>query len=54
MNVFREQYDAIVIDVGGMGSAAVYRLAERGLDVLGIERFDIRAERPRTNNPNIK
>lgn len=36
-----DHYDAIVIGVGGMGSASVYHLAERGLDVLGIERFDI-------------
>ena len=41
MNVSREQYDVIVIGIGGMGSAAVYRLAERGLNVLGIERYDI-------------
>ncbi len=45
MNISREQYDAIVIGVGGMGSAAVFRLAERGLDVLGIERFDIQHAR---------
>lgn len=41
MNVTPERYDAIVVGVGGMGSATVYRLAERGLDVLGIERFDV-------------
>ena len=34
-------YDAIVIGVGGMGSAAVYQLAMRGLRVLGLERFRI-------------
>jgi sarcosine oxidase len=34
-------YDAIVIGVGGMGSAAVYELARRGLRVLGLERYDI-------------
>jgi sarcosine oxidase len=34
-------YDAIVIGVGGMGSAAVYHLAKRGARVLGLERFDI-------------
>ena len=34
-------YDAIVIGVGGMGSAAVCRLAQRGLRVLGLERFRI-------------
>ena len=34
-------YDAIVIGVGGMGSATVYELASRGLRVLGLEQFDI-------------
>lgn len=34
-------YDAIVIGVGGMGSATVSHLADRGLDVLGLERYDI-------------
>jgi sarcosine oxidase len=34
-------FDAIVIGVGGMGSAAVYQLARRGARVLGIEQFDI-------------
>jgi sarcosine oxidase len=34
-------YDAIVIGVGGMGSAAVYHLARRGASVLGLEQFDI-------------
>lgn len=32
-------YDVIVIGLGGMGSAAAHRLAERGLMVLGIDRF---------------
>jgi len=36
-----DRYDAIVIGVGGVGSAATYRLADRGLDVLGIERYDV-------------
>ncbi|XVH30660.1 N-methyl-L-tryptophan oxidase [Haloferacaceae archaeon DSL9] len=35
------RYDAIVVGVGGMGSAATYHLARRGLDVLGLEQFDI-------------
>src|SRR4051794_37776785 len=35
------RYDAIVVGVGGMGSAAVYELARRGLRVLGLERYDI-------------
>jgi sarcosine oxidase len=38
-------YDAIVIGVGGMGSAAVYHLARRGARVLGIERFEIPHDR---------
>ncbi|PSP65110.1 N-methyl-L-tryptophan oxidase [Halobacteriales archaeon QH_8_64_26] len=41
MHTTPERYDAIVIGVGGIGSAAVYRLAARGLDVLGLERFDV-------------
>ena len=31
-------WDAIVLGVGGAGSAALYHLAARGLRVLGIER----------------
>src|SRR5579884_1871769 len=34
-------FDAIVVGVGGMGSAAVYHLAKRGKRVLGLERFDV-------------
>lgn len=32
-------YDAIVVGLGGMGSAAAYHLAGRGKKVLGLERF---------------
>ena len=35
------EYDAIVVGVGGMGSAACYHLARRDADVLGLERFDV-------------
>lgn len=35
------RYDAIVLGVGGMGSAVVDHLAARGSSVLGIERYDI-------------
>jgi len=35
------RYDAIVLGVGGMGSAACYHLARRGRRVLGVERFDV-------------
>jgi sarcosine oxidase len=38
-------YDVIVVGIGGMGSAAVYHLARRGVKVLGIEQFDIPHER---------
>jgi sarcosine oxidase len=34
-------FDAIVLGVGGMGSATVYHLARRGKRVLGLERYDI-------------
>jgi sarcosine oxidase len=36
-----DRRDVIVIGVGGMGSAAAYHLADRGLDVLGFERYNI-------------
>ena len=36
-----EHYDAIVVGLGGMGSAALYHLAKRGVKALGIERFEI-------------
>lgn len=32
-------YDAIVIGLGAMGSATLFHLARRGLDVLGLEQF---------------
>ena len=35
------RYDAIVVGVGGMGSAASYYLARRGKRVLGLERFGL-------------
>ena len=34
-------YDAIVIGVGGMGSATLWHLARSNCKVLGLERFDI-------------
>ena len=36
-----DRYDAIVIGLGGMGSAAAYHLARRGKSVLGLEQFDL-------------
>jgi sarcosine oxidase len=40
-----ERFDAIVIGLGGMGSAAAYHLARRGRRVLGLEQFDLLHER---------
>ncbi|OWK34587.1 N-methyl-L-tryptophan oxidase [Fimbriiglobus ruber] len=34
-------YDAIVLGVGGMGSAALYELARRGRRVLGLEQYPL-------------
>jgi sarcosine oxidase len=33
------KYDAIVLGLGAMGSAAAHQLAKRGADVLGIDRY---------------
>lgn len=35
------EYDAIVIGIGGMGSATIYNLARRGCKTLGLEQCDI-------------
>jgi sarcosine oxidase len=37
----QDRYDAIVVGIGGMGSAAVFHLARRGWRVLGLERYDV-------------
>ena len=34
-----EKYDAIVVGTGGVGSAALYHLASRGVRVLGLDQF---------------
>jgi sarcosine oxidase len=36
-----EMFDAIVLGVGGMGSAACYELARRGRRVLGLDQFPL-------------
>lgn len=36
-----KSYDAIVLGLGAMGSAALFHLARRNLKVLGLERFQI-------------
>ena len=37
----QKNYDVIVIGVGSMGSASMYHLAKAGLNVLGLEQFNI-------------
>ena len=37
-------WDAIVLGVGGMGSATLYHLARRGQRVLGLEQFGVAHE----------
>ena len=32
-------YDVIVIGLGAMGSATIYQLAQRGVRVMGIDRY---------------
>ncbi|MDF1816877.1 MAG: FAD-dependent oxidoreductase, partial [Verrucomicrobiales bacterium] len=35
----KKNYDAIVIGTGGVGSSAVFHLAKKGANVLGLDRF---------------
>jgi len=37
----KNNYDVIVIGVGSMGSSTCYHLAKQGVNVLGLEQFDI-------------
>ena len=41
MKSAQNKYDAIVIGIGGMGSATVFHLAQRGYRILGLERHGI-------------
>jgi sarcosine oxidase len=34
-----EKFDAVIVGLGAMGSAALYHLASRGVKVLGVDRF---------------
>src|SRR3954469_4024914 len=43
--IMQDRFDVIVVGVGGMGSAACYHLARRGVRVLGLEQFDIPHQR---------
>lgn len=43
-------HDVIVVGVGGMGSAACSHLARRGVDVLGLEQFDVPHSRGSSHN----
>jgi sarcosine oxidase len=37
-------YDAVIVGLGGVGSATLYHLAKKGLNVLGLEQFTIAHE----------
>ncbi len=39
MAVGSQSFDCIVLGTGGVGSAALYHLARRGVRVLGLDRF---------------
>ena len=39
------EHDVVVVGLGGIGSAAAYWLARRGVDVVGLEQFDLGHER---------
>ncbi|MBY0524032.1 MAG: N-methyl-L-tryptophan oxidase [Gemmataceae bacterium] len=41
----QENYDVIVLGVGGMGAAAAFELARRGRRVLGLEQFSLGHDR---------
>ena len=40
----QKNYDVIVLGIGSMGSATCHFLAQRGINVLGVEQFDISHE----------
>ena len=42
-------YDAIVLGLGGFGSATILNLARRGLNVLGLDRFSSELRRSVSN-----
>jgi len=41
----RNEYGAVVVGIGGIGGAAAYWLARRGVDVLGLEQYELGHER---------
>ncbi len=43
-NALSGEYDAIVVGLGGMGSAALFHLVKRGYKVLGLEQFTLSNE----------
>jgi sarcosine oxidase len=47
-----KRYDAIVVGVGGMGSAALLHLARRGFRALGIERFGLAHDKGSSHGVN--
>ncbi len=43
--MIKQHFDYLVLGLGGVGSAALYQLARRGLHVAGIDRFPIAHDR---------
>ena len=41
----KNNFDCLIIGLGGMGSSALYELQSRGLKTLGLEQFTIPHER---------
>jgi sarcosine oxidase len=41
LGTLKNRYDAIVIGVGAMGSAALFHLARRGRKVIGMEQLSL-------------
>ena len=40
-----KRFDTIVVGTGGIGTAAAYHLAARGVHVLGLDRFPLAHDR---------
>ena len=40
-HVARERVDTVVVGLGGLGAATIWQLARRGVDVVGLEKFEL-------------
>lgn len=48
----RQEFDAVVLGLGAMGSAALYHLGRRGIPALGLEQFPLGHDRGSTHGPS--